>query len=586
MFRPIFKHWKGAAAIALAVSLLVSTPVIAAETTLPEVRTLLQQSYVDPVSSEVLNAPTIAETLTKLGDPHTLYFTSQQYQDFLNSIDMTFSGIGVYIELVPEGIKISSVMKGSPAEEVGLKSGDIITEAAGQPLAGLSQDKAVGLLRGPDGSTVQITVKRGETTLNLQVARRAIEVPTVEGKLVQGEVGYIAIHSFGATTPAGFDQTVKELKNEGAKGWIIDLRDNPGGYLSSALDLAGYFIGDQTALQTKDRNGTYTFPGVKHDVLLSEPTMFLTNENSASASEILTSVVKDYRKATILGNRTYGKGSVQSMFPLSDGSVLKMTIAKFFSPFGREINKVGINPDLKILNSDSEKAAELLLKGSIQANSNSDRSDSIRIFANSKFWEISLDQAKTPEFWQAYGELVSNLSSYDVQKASGKSCINFSNEEKAKGWPLYYPDYREIKGFQDVPLDKKFTVTFRGSIDWKTVNSDSIELIEKESGKRVPLSYVPLSDQQLQVIPTDPLESGKTYWLVTHRSIMANDGTPLQDGALAVIQTTASGRSSAKIQSNQSGKPNQGKKPQGELLPLPDYGQAILDDKAEISRRS
>lgn len=579
MFRQVFKRWKGIVALGLVTSLLLSTPVMAAETTLSDVRTLLQQGYVDPVSSEVLNAPTIDETLTKLGDPHTIYFTPKQYQDFINSMDMTFSGIGVYIELVPEGIRITSVIDGSPAADEGLKSGDIITEADGQSLAGLSQETAVGLLRGPEGSTVQITVKRGDTTLNLQVARRAVEIPTVEGKIVQGGIGYIVIHTFGTTTPAGFDQTVKELKDKGAKAWIIDLRNNPGGYVSSALNLAGYFIGDQTALKTKDRNGAHTYLGVKQSVLLSEPIVFLTNENSASASEILTSVVKDYHKATVLGNRTYGKGSMQSMFQLSDGSVLKMTIAKFFSPFGNEINKVGINPDAKIVNTDSEKAAELLLMGLTQPKS--DHSGSIRVYVNSKFWEISLDQATKPEFWQAYGELVSNLSPENVQKGEGQDWLEISHEENEKGWTLYYPDYREIKGLQDVPLNKKFTVTFSDPINWKTVTAESLELIDKESGKRVPLQFTPLNDKQLKVIPTDLLAAGKTYWLITHRTILDNEGKSLPDGALAVIKTTASAGNSAKIQSSLSSQPNKVNKPQAELLPLPDYGQAILDVKAK-----
>lgn len=560
------------ASLALAVSLLISTPVLAAENTLPEVRTLLQNQYVDPVSSEVLNAPSIEATLQKLGDPHTIYFTSKQYQDFINSMDMTFSGIGVYIELAPEGIRITSVMEGSPAAEAGLKQDDIIIQAAGQSLAGLPQETAVGLLRGPDGSAVQITVQRGVTTLNVEVTRRAIEIPTVDGKLLKEGIGYIAIHTFGATTPAGFDQTVKDLKGKGAKAWIIDVRDNPGGYLNSALSLAGYFIGEQTALQTKDRSGTYvTYPGEKQGVTLSEPTMFLTNENSASASEILTSVVKDYHKATIVGNRTYGKGSVQSMFPLADGSVLKMTIAKFFSPYGNEINKVGVNPDIKILNSDSEKVAELLLDSALQpVGKISGNEGLVQVFANSKFWEISLAQARTPDFWQAYGELVSTLSSDNVQKGVGQSWLNFSDQEKAKGWPLYYPNYRELTGLQGVPLDKKFTVKFSGPINWQTVTSESLELIERESGKRVPLEFTPLNDQELQVIPTDLLQAGKTYWLMTHPTIQGKDGVGLRDGALAVIQTVVTGSAPVKVQSSRPASP------QGELLPLPDCGQAIL----------
>lgn len=549
MFRQSFRV-KAILALVISISLFLSTPVLAAENTLPEVRTLLQNQYVDPVSSEVLAAPSIEEALQKLGDPHTRYFTAEQYQNFINSMDMTFYGIGVYIELVSEGIRITSVMEGSPAAEAGLEAGDVITEAEGQALAGIPQENAVGLLRGPDGSSAQITVQRGGTTLKLEVMRRAIEMPTVEGKLVQDKIGYIAIYSFGETTPAGFDQVVKELKGQGAKAWIIDLRNNPGGYLSSALSLAGYFIGEQTALQTKDRSGVYVkYPGVKQDVSLSEPTVFLTNENSASASEILTSVVKDYDKATILGNQTYGKGSVQSMFPLSDGSVLKMTIAKFFSPFGHEINGVGISPDLKIVNSDSEKAAELLLTGRLADGDNTSQKERVQILADGKSWRISLEQARTPEYWQAYREIMGTVYSPN----------------------LYYPDYRELGGLQEVPLDKKFKVTFTGPIDWQTVTAQSLELIERETGERVPLEFNPLSDHELQVIPSELLQPGKTYWLVTHRMIQGQKGDALREGAIAVIQTIPSESASLKVQAV---KP---KKPLSELLPLPDYGEALLD---------
>lgn len=564
MFRRAFKM-KTVAALIVTMNLLLLTPILAAENTLPEVRTLLQNQYVDSVSSEVLTAPSIEETLQKLGDPHTIYFTADQYQNFINSMDMTFSGIGVYIELDPEGIRITSVMEGSPAAEVGLQADDLITEADGQALAGLPQETAVGLIKGPDGSSVQISVQRGGTTLNLKVMRRALEIPTVEGKLVQDKIGYIALHTFGATTPAGFDQVVKELKGKGAKAWIIDLRDNPGGYLNSALSLAGYFIGGQTALQTKDGSGDYvTYPGIKHQVLMSEPTMFLVNENSASASEILTSVVKDYDKATILGNRTYGKGSVQSMFNLSDGSVLKMTIAKFFSPYGNEINGVGVNPDIKIVNSDSEKAAELLLTGAVSSEENTNQEDKVRIFADGEFWEISLEQARTSEFWQAYGELIAS---------------NVSDLEKTNGWPLYYPDYRELNGLQEVPLDKKFTVTFTSPIQWQTVTAESLELIERESGERVPLEFVPLSDHQLQVIPSDLLQSGKTYWLATHRMILGEKGDALREGALAVIQTVTTESAPLKVQASQSQRLQKSQKLQSELFSLPysDYGQALMD---------
>lgn len=546
--------------LVLLVSLLIAAPAAAADATLPEVRTLLEEQYVDPVSGEVLTAPSIQEMLQKLGDPYTVYMTAEEYQNFIQSIDMSVTGIGVYIKIAPEGIRITSVIRNSPAEEAGLQAGDIITEADGRSLAGLSQEKAVGLIKGPEGTAVRLSVLRNGTNFNLEVPRRVVEIPNVEGRIVHENIGYLAIHTFGEKTPAEFDQAVKALKNKGAKAWIIDLRDNPGGYLTTALSLAGYFIGDQTALQTKDSKGIYqAYLGQKQEITLSEPTIFLTNENSASASEILTSVVKDYDKATILGNKTYGKGSVQTLFPLSDGSVLKMTVAKFFSPYRHEINGVGVSPDIPIVNSDSEKAAELLLASTLDSSVNANEEDRVQVFADNKSWKISLKQAQTPDYWRAYAEMMGNVGSA------------YTHEELEKGWPLYYPDYQELKGLQDVPLDKKFTVTFSGPINWETVTAESLELIDKESGERVPLEFKPLSDNKLQVIPDDLLKSGKTYWMVVHHTIQDQNDETLRENALAVIKTAASD-TPVQIQASRSPKP-----PQSELPKMPDYGQAIMD---------
>lgn len=594
------KAWKALTATTLALILSISSPLITLGSPLTDVRDLLQSGYVDPVGDSVLNSPSIDEMLQKLGDPHTVFFTEAEYQDFLKSMDMTFSGIGVYIEIIPEGVKITSVMPSSPAEKVGLQAGDVITNAAGQTLVGLSQELATGLIRGPEGSIVQITILRGEERLNISVPRRAIIVPTVTGEVVNGHTGYIGIQSFGSTTPAGFESIAKELKAKGVDSWIIDVRNNPGGYLTSALSLAGFFIGDQTALQTKDSSQKMTlYPGEKQEFVFTEPVMFLTNENSASASEILAAVVKDYRKATILGNLTYGKGSVQSMFPLSDGGVLKMTVAKFFSPFGKEINKVGISPDLKIVESDPRRLAELLLEGvnnqsaSINAGQSGDPSEKVELKVGDTSWEISLDKVRSSTYWATYSELTRTLSSYaDLLKGSEAGWNTFSEEDFAAKWPLFYPSYRGLKELTELPLDKTFTVRFTAPIDWTTVTRESLELLESKSGTRIPLVFEPIDDKAVRVIPEELLDAGKTYWLVTHRGIHGKDGVALREGALAVAKTV-SGEGTVSLSTSMSMK---GKvKIQGgvegfavspELYGIPefkpalnisDYGQAIKE---------
>ncbi|HUX46809.1 MAG TPA: S41 family peptidase [Desulfosporosinus sp.] len=481
--------------------LSTSTMVMASgDDVLPEIRLLLQNQYVDPVSADVLNAPTVDEMLKRLGDPHTRYFSKEQYQDFLGSIDMRFSGIGINIEMVPEGIKVVSVIKDSPAEEVGLKSGDVLIRAAGQSLVGLSLEEAVPLIRGIEGRAVQVSFKRGTDTRTVSVTRRAIHVPTVSGDVLNGHIGYLDLNSFGSDTPAEFKTGVNQLRNQNVDSWIVDLRDNGGGFLSSAINLAGYFIGSEVAVQIKDRTGTvYSYKASDPGITLSQPVIFLTNENSASASEILTAAVKDYKKATIVGTTTYGKGTVQSMFSLTNGGVLKMTVDHFYSPLGHEINKVGVSPDVKIEQADSLKAAELMLEDST----------------------VAAVKGRTPDYWAAWGELFNTVS----------------KNETSETYSHYYPDYRKVSELSEVPLDKKFTIHFFGTIDWQSVNNTSIELINSNTGERTPSTFEQLGLSDVRVIPKVALSLNTTYWLIIHPLVHDVSGRALKEGALAVAHT-------------------------------------------------
>ena len=478
-----------------------STTVMASgDDVLPEIRALLQNQYVDPVSADVLNAPTVDETLKRLGDPHTKYFSNEQYQNFLGSIDMRFSGIGINIEMVPEGVKVVSVITGSPAEEVGLKSGDVMIRAAGQSLVGLSLEEAVILIRGIEGSAVQISVKRGTETWTVSVTRRAIHVPTVSGDVLSGHIGYLDLNSFGSDTPAEFKTAVNLLKNQNVDAWIVDLRDNGGGFLSSAIDLAGYFIGPEVAVQIKDRTGTfYSYKAPDPGMTLGQPVIFLTNENSASASEILTAAVKDYQKAIIVGTTTYGKGTVQSMFPLTNGGVLKMTVDRFYSPLGHEINKVGVNPDVEIQQADSLRAAELMLEDST----------------------VALAKGRTPDYWAAWEEVLNTVA----------------ENETSEPYSLYYPGYQKVSELSEIPLDKKFTIHFAGVIDWQSVTDTSIELINSNTGERTLSTFEPLGLSDVRVIPKAALSSNTTYWLIIHPLVHDVSGRALKEGALAVAHT-------------------------------------------------
>lgn len=519
-----------------------ATVLASGDNVLPEIRSLIKNQYVDQVSADVLNAPTVEETLKRLGDPHSVYFTPEEYQNFLGNIDMRFYGIGVYMDMVPEGVKVVSVVSGSPAEEVGLKAGDVIIRAAGQSLAGLSSEEVVSLLRGPEGSIVRISVKQGTETKDLSITRRAITEPTVTGDILGGHIGYLDLNSFGSDTPTEFETAVNRLRNQKVDSWIVDLRDNGGGYLSSAIDLAGYFIGPDVTVQTKDRTGTVEqYKAVDHGFTLSQPVIFLTNENSASASEVLTAAVKDHRKATIVGTTTYGKGTVQSMFPLSNGGVLKMTVDHFYSPLGHEIDNIGVSPDVTIQQADSLKAAELMLAD----------------------YPVALAKGRTTDYWAAWGEL---------QKASSASAAQDSED-----YPYYYPGYRKVSELSGISLDKKFTVHFSGVVDWRSVNNTGIELINSETGERTLSTFKPLDQSNVQIIPQATLAPNTTYWLVIHPTIRDSSGRTLQGGALAMVHTIeeAETAGTAKIQSFKLN--GQVSEEKSKSLRDPDYGWAIMD---------
>lgn len=532
--------------LVLILMLSTSSTVLAANVNiLPEIRLLLQNRYVDPVSAEVLNAPTVDETLIRLGDPHTMYFSPEEYQSFLGSIDMHFTGIGIHIEMEAAGVRVISVISGSPAEEVGVKAGDLIVRAAGKSLAGLSSEEAVNILRGLEGSTVQISVQQGTETKVYTVTRKEISEPTVTGDVLDGHIGYLDLNSFGSDTAAEFETVVNRLRSQKIDGWIVDLRDNGGGYLSSAFDLAGYFIGPDVVVSIKDRTGTVTqYKAQDHGFTLSQPVIFLTNENSASASELLAAAVKDHQKGRLVGTTTYGKGTVQSMFGLSNEGVLKMTVNRFYSPLGHEINKVGVTPDVEIKQADSLKSAELMLAGEAEA----------------------LVKGRTPAYWEAWGELANSVP---TDQASGL-------------YSRYYPSYRKVSELSSIPLDKKFTVLFNGAVDWQSVNSTSLELIDSSTGERIPTKMETHGLSEVQVIPNLALNPNTTYWLVIHPTVRDVKGLVMTEGGVAIAQTIAGtdGEGTSKIQSIEIQENVNNSQMKG--LRDPDYGWALWDLEEKV----
>lgn len=316
----------------------------AATETIDEAKQLLRSYYVDVIPEKVLSKKTLKE-ITDTLDPHTIYMTAKEYKAFINGIESRIVGIGVVLEEHPKGIKISSVIPKGPADKGGVKAGDIITHVDGRSIVGKTVETAVAWISGEENTTVTVTVMRGTEHLTKKMTREPITLPNVEFSMLAGKVGYIRLNSFATDSAKEMNKAIQSL--QGAESWILDLRNNGGGYITSAQEITGFFPTLTQAFQLRDRiNGPVIYNAVKQPNQFKKPVAILLNENSASASEMVSGTVKEKKVATLYGQTSYGKGSMQSMFNFKDGSVLKMTTARFFSPGGIAVDKIGIKPDI------------------------------------------------------------------------------------------------------------------------------------------------------------------------------------------------------------------------------------------------
>ncbi|MCL5038574.1 MAG: S41 family peptidase [Firmicutes bacterium] len=284
-----------------------------------------------------------------LGDPYSIYMDSKTYRDFQTSLAGSFSGIGIYIEMKDGWVTVLAPIKGSPAEGAGLQAGDVITAVDGQSLEGKSLEAAQSLIRGEPGTQVTLTIRRlGEKDLLTRVVQRArISIPNLEGKLIDGNIAYIQVFSFSEGVTRDFKVTLDFYVQKGAKALVLDLRDNPGGLLSEAMEMgqdllpAGpivQIVGRAAEKEVLSGNG----PG------RSLPIAVLVNERSASAAEIVAGALQDRKAAVLVGTRTFGKGTVQSVAQLENGGALKLTTARYLTPTGRSIQGVGLEPDVVV----------------------------------------------------------------------------------------------------------------------------------------------------------------------------------------------------------------------------------------------
>jgi carboxyl-terminal processing protease len=295
----------------------------------------------------------IRSMLEKLGDPYTRFMDPEQFKSMQIDTSGELTGVGIQIALDEKNkqIKVIAPIEGSPAAKAGILAKDIILKVGEKPTKGMDINQVVGLIRGPSDSTVTLTIGRGKETLTFTVKRERIELHSVRHsyqKSSTGGIGYIRLSQFSATAPAEMKTAIRDLLKKNVAGFILDLRSDPGGLLYASADIARMWMNDANIVSTVDRRGEKELLKAGQGRLTDKPLVVLVDGGSASASEILSGALQDNKRAVLVGAKTFGKGLVQSVHPLGDGSGMAVTIAKYYTPSGRDINKIGIEPDVKI----------------------------------------------------------------------------------------------------------------------------------------------------------------------------------------------------------------------------------------------
>ncbi len=327
----------------------------------------LEQNYVDPTALDNENElyGAIKGMVNSLGDPYSVFMSPEETQEFQASLEGTLQGIGAELSMKDGNLVVVAPLKGSPAEKAGLKTGDIIYKIDELFVDDLTLWDAIKAIRGEPGTTVTLSIFRKgvENSFQLPIERAEVNVPSVELKLY-GEnqnIAYLSIYQFGDKTEAEFDAAVREMLLKPVDGMILDLRDNGGGFLDTSVNILSDFIeGKQKAVVTKHRDEKkneifYTNESAR---IAKIPLVVLVNKGSASASEIFAGAVQDYKRGVVMGTQTFGKGSVQVVEVLDDGSSLRMTIAKWYTPKDRSIHDVGITPDIVVERTDEQMVNE------------------------------------------------------------------------------------------------------------------------------------------------------------------------------------------------------------------------------------
>lgn len=330
--------------------------------------------YEDDVDNDALAEGIYKGYAEALGDKYTVYYDEEETTKLMESTSGEFSGIGVVVSqnVDTKEVLVLNVYKDSPAEEAGMLAGDVIVGVDGTDVSGEDLNTIVARIRGESGTSVQVTVRRDTEDIDLTAVRRTIEAQTIDYKMLDHQIGYIIVSEFNTATYHQFKEALEDLETQGMEKLIIDLRGNPGGNVDTVTDMLRLLLPEGVIMSTRDKNGKgeeYLCDG-SHE--FTKPLAVLVNENSASAAEIFSGAVQDYKIGTIVGKTTYGKGVMQTVINLQDGTSVKITVAEYYLPSGRSINGTGVVPDVEAeyeydenhpdADSQLEKAIEVLEK--------------------------------------------------------------------------------------------------------------------------------------------------------------------------------------------------------------------------------
>ncbi len=332
----------------------------------------IKNNYVEPVNSKDLIESAIEGMLSSL-DPHSSYLNDKELKELRVQTKGEFGGLGIEVTLENGFVKVIAPIDDTPAFEAGIKSGDLITHLDDEPVLGMTLSEAVAIMRGKVGSKIKLTVRRNENErVDISIVRAIIQLKSVKSR-VENNIGYIRVSSFNQKVDKQIIDSISSFKKKNTLiGYVLDLRNNPGGLLDQAVNVTDIFLERGEIVSTKGRNGKRgsRYNAVKKDLINGLPLVVLINQGSASASEIVAGALQDHKRAIIMGTKSFGKGSVQTIIPSGEDVAIKLTTAKYYTPSGRSIQQTGIDPDILVEQAelkklDSQRRKESDLRGAI-----------------------------------------------------------------------------------------------------------------------------------------------------------------------------------------------------------------------------